>query len=130
MSDHPNRNRPVRGAASRIPWQMAGRHAFGLSCHPSDSQRHALASEPTASNWQAGGQPVPSSALTASAPTGLGYNLFWHKPLLFNPGNYAGNAENVFGMTGSQNMLCLPRKVPQSVSGLQPVQVPVAGTEG
>jgi len=58
---------------------------------------------------------------------GLGYNLFWHKPLLFNPSNFAGNAENVFGRTGSLNMLCLPRTRAQSVSGLEPVQVPAVG---
>ncbi len=61
---------------------------------------------------------------------GLGYNLYWHRPPLFNPNNFSGNPENVFSNIVSLNMLCLPRKVPQSVTGLQPVQVPAAGTEG
>jgi FkbM family methyltransferase len=38
-----------------------------------------------------------------------GYRLYWHLPRLFNPENYFGETENVFGDTMSINMLCIPR---------------------
>jgi FkbM family methyltransferase len=38
----------------------------------------------------------------------LGYYLFWHTPPLFNPRNFAGHAENIFGDVMSCNMLCIP----------------------
>ncbi len=38
----------------------------------------------------------------------LGYYLFWHTPPLFNPQNFAGNAQDIFGDVRSCNMLCLP----------------------
>jgi hypothetical protein len=60
---------------------------------------------------------------------GLGYNMYWHTPLLFNPNNVTGNAVNIFGRIGSLNMLCLPKKAPQMVSGLQPVRVPTTGSD-
>jgi FkbM family methyltransferase len=40
--------------------------------------------------------------------TGLGYRFEEHKPLLFNPDNHAGNAENVFGQVLSSNLICYP----------------------
>lgn len=36
------------------------------------------------------------------------YELFWHEPNLFNPGNFLGRSENVFENIISRNMLCLP----------------------
>lgn len=51
----------------------------------------------------------------------LDYNLYWHRPPLFNPNNFAGNATNVFGQIVSHNMLGLPRSAAQHVSGLPPV---------
>jgi FkbM family methyltransferase len=39
----------------------------------------------------------------------MDYALWWHVTPLYSPGNFAGNAENVFGGTVSVNMLCLPR---------------------
>ncbi len=39
----------------------------------------------------------------------LGYRMVWHRPPLFNPHNFSGNAENVFANVVSFNMLCLPR---------------------
>ncbi|MCY7389116.1 MAG: FkbM family methyltransferase, partial [Burkholderiales bacterium] len=44
------------------------------------------------------------------AIAGLGYRLYWHIPPMFNPNNFAGNPENIFGGTCSINMLCLPRE--------------------
>jgi len=38
----------------------------------------------------------------------LGYEPYWHCPLMFNPNNYFGNSENVFADTISRNMLCMP----------------------
>jgi FkbM family methyltransferase len=36
------------------------------------------------------------------------YRLYWHLPMLFNPQNYFGRSENVFGQILSVNMLCVP----------------------
>lgn len=60
---------------------------------------------------------------------GLGYNMYWHTPPLFNPANYSGSPANIFGNIVSLNMLCLPRTLPQQVSGLQPVHVPATGVD-
>jgi FkbM family methyltransferase len=57
---------------------------------------------------------------------GLGYDMFWHTPPLYNPCNYSGNPANIFGQIVSLNMLGLPRKLAQEVDGLEPVRVPTA----
>jgi hypothetical protein len=54
----------------------------------------------------------------------LGYNMFWHLVPLFNPNNFAGNAENVFGNTGSINMICCPKGGRYGMDGFAPVEVP------
>jgi FkbM family methyltransferase len=54
----------------------------------------------------------------------LDYRLYWHFPSLFNPQNYFGVAENVFGKIVSINMLGLPASVPQEVQGLHEVTGP------
>jgi len=54
----------------------------------------------------------------------LGYDLWWHLPPLFNPGNFAGNANNVFGGTCSINLICLPREAPLVLEGFKPVKSP------
>jgi FkbM family methyltransferase len=51
----------------------------------------------------------------------LGYDMYWHYPPLFNPDNFFGNRENVFGKLVSKNLLCVPAGVP--VNGLTRVQV-------
>ena len=51
----------------------------------------------------------------------LDYALWWHRPLLFNPNNYAGVAENVYGAVRSLNMLAIPRETPAEIGGLTPV---------
>lgn len=52
----------------------------------------------------------------------LGYDAWWHCPPLFNPQNFRGVAENVFGEIVSVNLVCLPRggKWP-APEGLKPV---------
>jgi FkbM family methyltransferase len=39
----------------------------------------------------------------------IGYRLFWHLPPLYNPANFRGDSENLYGNTVSCNMLCLHR---------------------
>jgi FkbM family methyltransferase len=60
---------------------------------------------------------------------GLGYDMYWHTPMLYNPNNFSGHSENVFGQIVSVNMLCLPRAFPQRMSGFHPVQVPAIGLD-
>lgn len=60
---------------------------------------------------------------------GLGYNMYWHTPPLYNPNNFTGNSLNVFGRIVSMNMLCLPKTLTRQPDGLQPVQVPAVGVE-
>jgi hypothetical protein len=52
----------------------------------------------------------------------LGYDAYWHRPKLFNPNNFFGNRENVFGNIASINMLCAPKGTP--VDGFAKVEVP------
>lgn len=56
----------------------------------------------------------------------LGYNMYWHTPPLFNPQNFAGNPQNLFGNVVSVNMLCCPKNLPQQVEGGRKVEVPPA----
>jgi hypothetical protein len=59
----------------------------------------------------------------------LGYTLFWHRPPLFNPHNFAGNPDNVFGRIVSVNMLGCPKKGSYRMQGFEPVVLPApAGT--
>lgn len=51
----------------------------------------------------------------------LDYDLYWHRPPLFNPHNYAGNPKNVFAGIVSINMLCFHRSLQAAVSGLEQV---------
>jgi len=39
-----------------------------------------------------------------------GYRMWWHTPPLYNPANFLGNPQNVFGNIVSFNMVCLPRE--------------------
>jgi Methyltransferase FkbM domain len=39
----------------------------------------------------------------------LGYELYPHKPPLYNPENFLGNPDNIFGGIISSNLLCVPR---------------------
>ena len=40
----------------------------------------------------------------------LGYDLFWHLPPMYNPANYANDAENIFQKIVSVNMFCIAKK--------------------
>ena len=53
----------------------------------------------------------------------LGYTMYWHRPLMFNPHNFFGSPENVFGNTASFNMLCISRSSRRQVVGLEPVSL-------
>ncbi len=52
----------------------------------------------------------------------LDYRLYWHCPLLFNPNNFAGDAENLYPGTVSVNMICIPRDMTIDMMGFQEVQ--------
>jgi FkbM family methyltransferase len=54
----------------------------------------------------------------------LGYRAFWHLPPLFNPGNFARNAENLFGTIVSANMFCVPAEFDLRPGGLTEVAGP------
>lgn len=41
----------------------------------------------------------------------LGYNLYWHQPLLFNAANYRGVEHNVFPTIVSQNIFGAPKEL-------------------
>ena len=69
-------------------------------------------------------RPHLSADLTRFIHGTLNYDLYWHCPVLFNPNNFFGNAQNVFGNIGSLNMLCVPRG--RQVLGLRPVEIPAA----
>lgn len=53
----------------------------------------------------------------------LGYDLWWHRPPLFNPDNHDGNPENAFGRIVSVNMFCAPKEHAYEVDGLERVLV-------
>ena len=53
---------------------------------------------------------------------GYGYRLWWHRPPMFNPANFAGNSEDVFPGIVSTNMLCLPAESAIAISGLAEVR--------
>jgi FkbM family methyltransferase len=57
---------------------------------------------------------------------GLSYAMYWHAPPMFNPGNFFGNATNVFGNVVSLNMLCVHKDIPHNLADFQRVEVPAA----
>ncbi len=46
------------------------------------------------------------------------YRLWWHAPKLFNPDNFFGKAEDIYGNVISLNMLALPKEMDLPVDGL------------
>jgi FkbM family methyltransferase len=63
---------------------------------------------------------VDKSAELIELIRSLDYRMYWHRPPLFNPGNYFGEKENIFPNLISVNMLCL-HKSQETVEGLQEV---------
>ena len=51
----------------------------------------------------------------------LDYRLYWHLPYLFNPDNYFGVKENVFGRVLSVNMLGVPKTQSLAVEGAREI---------
>jgi FkbM family methyltransferase len=52
---------------------------------------------------------------------GANYKLWWHIPPLFNPGNFAEHAENIYGNTASFNMIAIPKEINTAIAGFAPV---------
>jgi FkbM family methyltransferase len=52
------------------------------------------------------------------------YRLYWHKPPMFSPVNFAGDTENIFGNVVSVNMVCLPAERNTVVQGLTEITAP------
>jgi FkbM family methyltransferase len=61
-----------------------------------------------------------SAALIACIRS-LDYDLYWHRPPLFNPHNFTGHPENVFEGIVSINMLCFHASLKAEVNGLEKV---------
>jgi FkbM family methyltransferase len=57
------------------------------------------------------------SAALIEALFQLDYRLWWYFTPLYRPRNFRGNAENVFGQTGSWNMVGVPREMDFPVEG-------------
>lgn len=51
----------------------------------------------------------------------LGYRLYRHYPLLFNPHNFRNNAENIFGVASFINMMCIPKETPSQIAGFEEI---------
>jgi FkbM family methyltransferase len=69
-------------------------------------------------------RPDKAEALVADL-RGLGYALYWHTPLLYNPRNFFGNAEDIFPGVMSINILAVPPDAGVVVQGLEPVESPI-----
>jgi FkbM family methyltransferase len=54
----------------------------------------------------------------------LGYRLYWDIRPMFNPANFAGIGENVFGLGASFNMLCVPRSAGAAITGFREIMSP------
>jgi FkbM family methyltransferase len=51
----------------------------------------------------------------------LGYDVYWHVPLLFNATNFDDETEDIFPLIRSANILCMPAESRREVVGLQRV---------
>lgn len=60
----------------------------------------------------------------------LGYDMYWHRPFLFNPNNFFGNPNNVFGDIASHNMLCVSKEIGHEIQGFEKVKVPAPAESG
>ncbi len=64
---------------------------------------------------------LDKSAALIELMQSLDYRLYWHCPPLFNPNNFAGDAENIYPHTVSINMIGVPRSNPINMMGFQEV---------
>jgi FkbM family methyltransferase len=55
---------------------------------------------------------------------GLDYRCYWHKPPYVRVPNFRNNHENEFVRVLSFNILCIPRRTPSAVTGLQEILSP------
>ncbi|MEM1297774.1 MAG: FkbM family methyltransferase [Pseudomonadota bacterium] len=55
---------------------------------------------------------------------GLDYEMWWHLPPMFNPQNFFGKAENLYGRITSKNVVCAPVERKFTVKGLRKVTGP------
>lgn len=46
----------------------------------------------------------------------LGYRLWWHTPVYFNPGNFRGATDDVFPGEGAFNVFCAPQELTISIN--------------
>ena len=53
----------------------------------------------------------------------MGYRLYWHFPPLFEPDNFNGHPDDIFGKIVSLNMLCLPAERNVTVVDLPPIDL-------
>jgi FkbM family methyltransferase len=51
----------------------------------------------------------------------LGYDMYRHCPVYYNPNNWYQNSENVFGNIASLNLLCIPQALKYTLEGLSRV---------
>jgi FkbM family methyltransferase len=56
----------------------------------------------------------------------LGYASYWHTAELFNPYNYVGNVENVFGIQSVRSLLCIDSAIERQLTGFTKAAVPEA----
>lgn len=66
---------------------------------------------------------VSQSDALITAIAALDYRMYWHICRMFNPANYFGVVENVYGDTGSFNMICEPTESPNLGNGLPAVRL-------
>jgi FkbM family methyltransferase len=51
----------------------------------------------------------------------MGYKLYWHRPRLFEPGNFNGYPDDIFGRVISRNMLCIPAERGTTVLSMEAI---------
>jgi FkbM family methyltransferase len=56
----------------------------------------------------------------------LGYASYWHTAELYNPHNYVGNLENVFGNQAVRSLLCIDAAIERQLTGFTKAAVPDA----
>jgi len=54
----------------------------------------------------------------------LGYRVYWHLPMLYNPDNFFRNPENKYENLISRNIICLPAELQVKVENLEEITDP------